>query len=146
MKTDKQGILKRQIAAARAMGLSELRAKFLELYGFETDSINVPCVRRRVIYKLQEIHLGGLEPDEEALLEKYADNDRLANLADEPARRRSTGVGVVYVREWHGQRHEVVCRGKDQYEYAGTIYKSLSAVAKAVTGTKWNGRAFFGVK
>jgi len=146
VKTDKHGILKRQIAAARAMGISELRVKFLELYGFENDSISVPSVRRRVIYKLQEIHLGGLEHDAETLLDQYADNDKLANLTDVAAKKRSTGTGAVYVREWHGQRYEVVCRGKDQFEFAGTVYKSLSAVAKVITNTKWNGRAFFGVK
>lgn len=146
MKTDKQGILKRQIAVARAMRISELRAKFLELYGFETDCINVPCVCRRVIYKLQEIHLGGLEHDAETLLDQYADNDKLANLTDVVVKKRSTSVGAVYAREWHGQRYEVVCRGKDLFEFDGIVYKSLSAVAKAITNTKWNGRAFFGVK
>jgi len=146
MEIDKKSLLRCQIEQAKAMDLEELREKFLELYGFGIDNYNIPYMRRRVLYKLQEIQLGGLGLDDEALLDGYADNAPVANLNRTGAKRRGAVAGAVFVREWHGRRHEVACRGKDRFEYKGAIYASLSAVAKAITGTKWNGRTFFGVK
>ena len=51
-----------------------------------------------------------------------------------------------HVRFWKGERYETTVRDDGRYEYNGEIYSSLSAVAKAITGTHWNGRLFFGVK
>ncbi len=146
MKIDKKTVMRRQLQALEKMGIEQLREKFHELFGFETDSINPQAVRRRVAYRIQEIHLGGLSETEEALLDQLADNDPQANLAKQPTRKVSNNVGTMFAREWKGKRYEVIYRGNNQYEYAGVFYRSLTAVATAITGTKWNGRAFFGVK
>ena len=53
--------------------------------------------------------------------------------------------GTVLTREYHGQEIRVVALEDGQFEYDGQVFTSLSAVAKAVTGTKWNGRLFFGL-
>ena len=53
--------------------------------------------------------------------------------------------GNHLVREWHGEKHEVVIRSNG-VEYRGNIFRSLTAVAKVITGVHWNGKNFFGVK
>ena len=54
-------------------------------------------------------------------------------------------AGTRLIREWHGVEHCVTVL-QDGYEYAGRPYKSLSAVARAIAGTRWNGWVFFGLK
>ena len=75
---------------------------------------------------------------------------RLADTNDTPVRQfaaeRGVGAGARLVRFWQGARHEAVIRDDGRFEYNGKTYNSLSAVAKAITGTHWNGKLFFGVK
>ena len=59
---------------------------------------------------------------------------------------RKVGSGARLVRIWKGERYEATVRDDGRYEYGGEIYSSLSAIAKAITGTHWNGKLFFGVK
>ena len=88
---------------------------------------------------------GGLKPETV---------ERLAALAEEiggkgTRRARSAQerpiAGTRLLREWHGVEHSVTVRD-DGYEYQGRPYKSLSAVARSITGTRWNGWIFFGLK
>ncbi len=75
---------------------------------------------------------------------------RLADAGETPVRQfaieRGVGAGARLVRFWQGERHEAVVRDDGRFEYKGKTYNSLSAVAKAITGTHWNGKLFFGVK
>jgi hypothetical protein len=61
------------------------------------------------------------------------------------ARKGQTAAGTRLIREWKGIEHHVTVRN-DDFEYQGRPYKSLSAVARAITGTRWNGLVFFGLK
>jgi hypothetical protein len=54
-------------------------------------------------------------------------------------------AGTRLIREWQGVEHAVTVRD-DGYEYQGKPYKSLSSIARAITGTRWNGWVFFGLK
>lgn len=54
-------------------------------------------------------------------------------------------AGTVLVREWNGMTHRVTVLS-DGYQYAGSVHRSLSAIARAITGTNWSGRRFFGLK
>ena len=68
--------------------------------------------------------------------------------ADTTPDRKTVGVlrdGTKIVRNWHDREYEVVVRG-ERYEYNGKLYRSLSGVARAITGTNWNGNEFFGIK
>lgn len=75
---------------------------------------------------------------------------RLADAGETPVRQfaaeRGAGAGARLVRFWQGERHEAIVRDDGHYEYNGKTYNSLSAVAKAITGTHWNGKLFFGFK
>ena len=139
-------ILHRQIDALERKNLSELQAQFEELYGFVPGETNAKNLRQRIAYRLQEITLGGLSEADTALLDRIADEDPLANLRPDTARNNALGRGVRYRRVWQGKEHEAVSLGNGRFEYNGQEYRSLSAVAKAITGKKWNGLLFFGVK
>jgi hypothetical protein len=92
---------------------------------------------RAVAYKMQERALGGLSPATRQVL-----------CGDEPApgrRTRSLPPGTVLIREWHGVGHQVTI-GADGVLYRGERYGSLSEVARLITGARWSGPRFFGVK
>ena len=54
--------------------------------------------------------------------------------------------GTRYQRVWKGQKYEVTVLEDGKFEYAGEVFNSLSAIARNITGTRWNGKLFFGVK
>ena len=139
-----QGI-KRQIDRINRMNLAELREKFNELFGFEPGQTNIVNLRRRLACRIQEIYYGGLSEADRQLLEQIADGDPQANL-----RYGKNGVshvcGTRYQRVWKGKKYEVTALGNGKFEYDGTVYQSLSAIAREITGTRWNGKLFFGVK
>ena len=139
-------ILHRQIDALDKKSLSELQGQFEELYGFVPGDTNAKNLRQRIAYRLQEITLGGLCEADVALLERIADADPLANLKPEGDSRQPCSRGTRLKRVWQGKEYEVLVLGNGRFVLAGREYTSLSAVAKVITGKKWNGRLFFGVK
>ena len=146
MDMDKNEMLDRQLALLDNMNVTELKARFLELYGFECGATNAKGLRNRITYKLQEIYLGGLSEEDRNLFERLADKDPAANLNFKDARLRPPAKGARLRREWKGKTYEVVVREDGNFEYEGEIYRSLSSVAGTITGTHWNGKKFFGVK
>ena len=97
-------------------------------------------------YRIQELTYGGLKPDTVARLRelgKELDGGDPANRRRHHQDRPIAGTRLI--REWQGVDHCVTVR-EDGYEYRGCPYKSLSAVARAITGTQWNGWTFFGLK
>ena len=97
----------------------------------------------RLAYRLQELAYGGLS---------MATRDRLADLGELHSKikvnaRPVLGVlpGTRLLREFDGRRYTVVVLSDGRYEYQGQSYKSLSAIAKLITGTQWSGPAFFGL-
>ena len=92
---------------------------------------------RAVAYKMQERALGGLSAAARRLL-----------AGQEPAavrRRRTLSPGTVLIREWHGIGHQVTITDKGVL-YRGEPYRSLSGIARRITGARWSGPRFFGVK
>ena len=84
----------------------------------------------------QAQQIGGLSPSEsKALRQSTLSNNQATNL--------STGSRLV--RVWQGQTHQVTVI-KNGFEYSGQHWESLSAIARAITGTRWSGPAFFGLK
>ena len=92
---------------------------------------------RAVAYKMQERALGGLS---------VATRRWLAEPGVTPAGSgRRLRVGTVLIREWRGMAHQVTV-GEDGILYRGRCYRSLSEVARLITGARWSGPRFFGVK
>lgn len=105
-----------------------------------------PSLRREVLipilaYRLQEMTLGGLKAAHEKRLRVLAEGGHRTHRV--PAVR--TKAGTHFVREWKGNLHEVSVLS-DGFEYNGHTYSSLSEIARMITGTRWSGPAFFGLK
>ncbi|MBB6411929.1 DUF2924 domain-containing protein [Mesorhizobium sangaii] len=132
-----------RLAAIRTMDIVALKGMWRDLFAAEPPPYNRKFLESRLAYRVQELAYGGLKP--ETL-------KRLAALAEdlEP---RSGGTrsdnrpvaGTRLMREWQGVEHCATVLA-DSYEYQGRPYKSLSAIARAITGTRWNGWLFFGLR
>ena len=138
-------LLRQQVDAINHKNMKELYDKFQELYGFECGVTAPRGLRKRIIYRLQEIYFGGVEPNDMSILNDIADKDPLANLKA-VATRRTKVCGTKLFRVWKGKKYEVTVGAHGKYILNGEEFKSLSAVARRITGTKWNGKTFFGVK
>jgi DUF2924 family protein len=134
-----------QLAALKTAPVADLKQKWRDLFEREPPPYNRRFLESRLAYRIQELAYGGLS--EETL-------ERLDALADElegkKTRRNSLLnnrpiAGTQLIREWNGIEHRVTVRNSD-FEYQGRPFKSLSAVAKHITGTQWNGLVFFGLK
>lgn len=143
---EKNNIMRREIAALEDASVAELKARFSEFFGFECGATNARNLRARLTYKLQEIFLGGLSAEDRAMLDAIADKDPAANLKPVNNVPKVLSKGTRLRRDWKGKTYEVFIREDGKFEYDGTIYRSLSAVASEITGTHWNGKKFFGVK
>ena len=147
--SSKTGAILRQLAALRHMTLDQLRDEWRVLNGTEPPPYKTGFLRKRLSYRLQELAYGGLPEDEitrmGALL-KDRGYDGIG-IQKRPVKRTKDlpPPGTRLIREWNGGRHEVTVT-QTGFEYAGRWYRSLSAIAKAITGTHWNGFAFFGLR
>jgi Protein of unknown function (DUF2924) len=132
-----------QIAALKTRSTSELRAIWKELFAREAPVRGRRYLEDRLAYRLQELRFGGLSDRARRRLDALVDQ-----LEPKAARRRDPGrpiAGTRLVREWKGVEHVVTVREHD-FEYGGRPYKSLSAVARAITNVRWNGWLFFGLR
>ena len=139
-----EGVLK-QVAALPAMSPDELRSMWRELFGAEPPLHGKQFLSRRLAYRLQELAFGGLAPATAARLDEMADD--IEKTGSIKVRRIAAApvAGARLVREWQGGTHEVAVLSAG-YEYRGRLYKSLSAIARTITGTRWNGPLFFGLR
>jgi hypothetical protein len=94
-----------------------------------------------VAYGLQAEVYGGLDAETRRLLKKAGQ----ANGEPSRPQPRRLSKGSKLFREWHGETHEVLVLEKG-FAWRGETHSSLSAIARAITGTNWNGWAFFGLK
>jgi hypothetical protein len=133
-----------RLAALKTTPTPELRKQWKDLFDTEPPLYNRRYLESRLAYRIQELAYGGLKPETierlEALGEQLARGEKIS-LRDE--HRPISGTRLI--REWQGVEHCVTVRDHD-YEYQGRPYKSLSAVARAITGTRWNGPLFFGLR
>ena len=150
----------KELAQLEAKCPAELAEVFEELFGEACRSKNKQWLMKRIIWRMQANAEGDLSERARRRAEELANDAdlRLKPPRDpkpEPARmakpvsrnedHRVPMPGAVLTREYKGETIAVTVR-KDGFEYQGEVYKSLSAVAKEVTGTHWNGYHFFGLK
>lgn len=142
----------KQVADLRNLSHEELVALWRTLYGKDPTASNRPYLIKRLAYRIQELAYGGLSMRARETMDTILDSHGFDENGGNPALRqkqqeRRQGMpvtGTRIVREWKGKTHEVIAvHGGISYE--GKLYRSLSAVAKAITGTHWNGPAFFGI-
>jgi hypothetical protein len=135
-----------QLAALKGAPADVLTARWRELFDAEPPAYNRRFLESRLAYRIQELAYGGLRRETlerlKAMAKQYATRD-LAERKATPALRPVAGTKLI--REWQGIDHCVTVRAED-FEYLGRPYKSLSSVAREITGTRWNGWVFFGLK
>jgi hypothetical protein len=135
-----------QLAALKTAPIGALKQKWRDLFEREPPPYNRRFLESRLAYRIQELAYGGLKPETIERLEALADE-----LEGKGGKRRRAGLesrpisGTRLIREWKGVEHCVTVRDED-FEYQGRPYQSLSAIARAITGTRWNGLVFFGLK
>ena len=121
--------------------IKEAKQAWTRHYGVPPPNISLDLLRLGLGYRVQEKRLGSISAESRALLKQAA---RMAKGEKIPAPRRKLFPGTWLVRDWHGVGHTVTVLDNG-FEYDGQTWASLSAIAKAITGTHWNGPAFFGI-
>ena len=128
-----------EINSLQRMDVGALHAKYGELVPDLAKCRKCEILRAEIAYRLQERFYGISVP--EATKAKL-----VANGADRTPGNGLPLTGTRLVREWKGVTYEVIVRDDGVVEYGKGLYRSLSAVARKITGTNWNGRIFFGLK
>ncbi len=144
-----QSVIK-QVTQLHLLDLEQLHERWRALFGSEPQSSNKQFLIKRLAYRIQEIAFGGLTQTVKTkmniVLEKNAFDEygrpsskKQVFSPDKPI------AGTQFIREWKGVEHHVTVL-RDGFEYQGRRYKSLSAIARSITGTQWNGPLFFGLR
>jgi hypothetical protein len=133
-----------EIGRLADLDLYALRDRWRELYGSEPPvRMSRELLLMAVAYRIQERAFGGLSA---ATKRKLA---AAASASPEVPRRlrkeRHAKPGTRFLREWKGRTHEVVALEGGRFAYRGAVYRSLSAIARDITGTRWSGPTFFGL-
>jgi Protein of unknown function (DUF2924) len=133
------------IAELHGLELTALKQRWRALYRTEAPlRISKDLLLQAVAYRLQESVLGGVKPSTRRLLGRAAD-DNLHRPTPNQASATEVTPGSVLIREWQGVSHRVTVLA-DGVLLRGTRYRSLSAVARKITGTRWSGPRFFGLR
>ena len=135
-----------RLAALKAMSVNELKTEWQAMFDAPAPNNSRTFLESRLAYRIQELTYGGPDKQTRRLLDLLADEvegtlTRKSQIADP----RNPVVGTKLIREWDGIAHTVTVL-KDGFDWGGQRYKSLSAVARAITGTRWNGYRFFGLR
>ena len=149
-----------QVRSLHRMSLPGLQQAWLEAFGEETKSRDRDYLWRRIAAKRQDNIMASLSDEDRATVERYRDefrrtppdqwfpgtkNSKARKTASRPTHdRRIPPPGSVISHTYRGQEVAVTVLEKG-FDYQGSTYRSLSAVAREITGTGWNGFTFFGL-
>jgi hypothetical protein len=120
----------------------ELKQEWTRRYGAPAPNLSPELLRLGVGYKLQEQKSGGISRSTRSLLRQVT--ARAGEGVEKKPMPRKLTPGTRLVRDWRGVGH-IVTVLDDGFEYDGKHWKSLTAIAKAITGNQWNGPLFFGL-
>jgi len=135
-----------RLAALKTTSTPDLKQQWRELFASDPPPFNRRYLESRLAYRIQELTYGGLKPATvkrlEALGEQLDGGDRKKSRIRADL---TPIVGTRLIRDWQGTEHLITVTA-DGFDWQGRPYKSLSAIARAITGTRWNGWVFFGLK
>jgi hypothetical protein len=135
-----------RVATLKAMPTTKLKEQWSALFNTPPPPYNRRFLESRLAYRIQELAYGGLKPETVRRLEQLGEQLDGGNIAVRRVRGSDIPIaGTRLIREYQGVEHTVTVMA-DGYEWQGRPYKSLSAIARAITGTRWNGLLFFGLK
>ena len=135
-----------RLAALRTAPIADLKQQWRTLYGKEPPAFSRSYIESRLAYRIQELAYGGLRPETRKRLEALGERLDGGNAVLRRIRADNRPLpGTQLIREYDGVQHVVTVRA-DDFEYEGRPYQSLSAIARHITGRRWNGWVFFGLK
>jgi hypothetical protein len=135
-----------RLSALKGKSVKELKADWLSLFGEPAPNNSRIFLEIRLGYRIQELTYGGLDRETRRMLDLLADEvEGLARRKNQIADPRNPVAGTRLVREWNGVEHTVTVL-TDGFEWQGRKFKSLSAIAREITGTRWNGYRYFGLR
>ncbi|MBU9608216.1 DUF2924 domain-containing protein [Burkholderia multivorans] len=141
---DKQASVAARIADLSRMPIAELWTVWDQYFTSRPINPNRAFVESRIAYKLQEEAFGGLAPATRQRLEAIGAKHSKIKLRARP-REFNFAPGTILLREWGEREHKVMVTAEGLFEYEGNTFKSLTAVARHITGTHWSGPLFFGL-
>ena len=130
------------VAELATLSLAALRMRWRELYGRDAPQSSVDLLARAIAWDLQEKRHGGLDHGVQRELERLSHDRRHETRHGGEQRLRS---GTRLIRDWGNRRHVVLVHD-DGYVFEDRHYTSLSQIASDITGTRWSGPRFFGLK
>jgi hypothetical protein len=142
-----QMALESEIARLRDLDVSEFRARWQTVFG-QRPPLQLPrhLLFRMLAYRLQANRIGDLDGETSRILDGSASPEAASKQAMAVSRLTATlRPGTVLAREWEGRMQRVSVLA-DGFAWNGKTYASLSKVAFAITGTRWNGPRFFGLR
>jgi hypothetical protein len=136
-----------QIAELPTLTMSEIWSLWDRYYPIRPKFPNRKYLEARIGYQIQVAAFGGLPKSTQKRLEAIGSElSVFKSRSHMPKATIQLIPGTRLTKDWGGKRHEVLVNGVNEFLYMGTTYKSLSAVANRITGTRWSGLAFFGLK
>lgn len=139
-----------RIMALPKLPITDLKALWLELFGSAPTTHSRPFLVRRIAYQLQENEFRKVNPEllarNKARIEALIEQERIKNDKGKNPNDYVLTPGTVLTREYQRVEHCVVVTEDNQFEYRGLRFKSLSVIAREITGTRWSGPLFFGLK
>jgi hypothetical protein len=132
----------RRLEALDDLTPDQLRKEWRQLYRSQPPRLSRDLLVRAIAYRIQELRYGGLSKATRRKLAAIEARDYGGEIAKEGAQRIRAGARLI--REWNGRTHTVMVE-EEGFTYAGENYRSLSAVAREITGARWSGPRFFGL-
>ena len=134
-----------QVAGLPDLSMVEIKGMWRQLFGSDNPTSNRQFLERRIAYRLQEIEFRKVNP---LLMER--NQNRIQSIIktgkNTDDRSQCLMPGTVLTREYQGVEHQVLVTPDEHFEFQGRRYPSLSMIAREITGTRWSGPLFFGVK
>lgn len=138
-----------EIGILAGLDLEELKRRWMELYYLPPPPhISRELLILAIAYRIQVKAHGGLSRSMKIRLRgnKRDAGSRDTHTSPRPSVQHRFKPGTRLIREWQGKVHEVTIREDGRFVHKGVAHASLSSVARTITGTRWSGPAFFGLK
>ncbi len=137
-----QSSVETEIGNLEQAGVITLRAEWRRLVGSDPPRLSRDLLVRALAYRVQERALGSLSRASLKRLRTVAEDPQGVGPSPDPA--ASLRPGAKLVREWRGRTHVVIAT-ETGFDYGGASYRSLTQIAKLITGAHWSGPRFFGL-
>lgn len=135
----------KQVVALQNLKTTELKKMWNRFFNNPPEVDSRQYMTANIAYKLQELAYGGVDEATENKIKSYAKKVQTPLDKSKKAKKYKPMIGSKIVKDYNGTLLEVLVV-QEGFAYNGEVFKSLSAVAKKITGTNWNGLRFFGVK